>query len=61
MGFQEQYGANDLYCKSQRYIGRSGTILLAKEAPTLHLFVTNPSYFLHTSQSYFKCDLIQDP
>src|SRR6266700_7156968 len=27
----------------------------------LHLFVTNPSYFLHTSQSYFKCDLIQDP
>ena len=25
----------------------------------LLLFVTNPSYFLHTSQSYFKCDLIQ--
>jgi len=28
---------------------------------TLHLFVTNPSYFLYTSQSYFKCGLIQDP
>ena len=28
---------------------------------TLHLFVTNPSYLLHTSQSYFQCDLIQDP
>src|SRR6266487_3413650 len=51
--WQQGYHASVAEFKAQGYSGQI--------PPTLHLFVTNPSYFLHTSQSYFKCDLIQDP
>jgi hypothetical protein len=42
-------------------VSRGSKQLVEERWNILHLFVTNPSYFLHTSQSYFKCDLIQEP